>query len=51
MDFSDIMHDLYLVILYIFDVLQKQKKKRKLPSSVNFSALHLINDPQGKDLV
>lgn len=27
--------------------LRKQKKKRKLPSSVNFSALHLINDPQG----
>ena len=29
-------------------VFQKQKKKHKNPSAVNFSALHLINDPQGK---
>ena len=27
---------------------QKQKKKHKNPTAVNFSALHLINDPQGK---
>lgn len=27
--------------------LKKQKKKRKNTSAVNFSALHLINDPQG----
>ena len=26
---------------------QKHKKKRK-PTAVNFSALHLIHDPQGK---
>lgn len=27
--------------------IKKQKKKHKNPSAVNFSALHLINDPQG----
>ena len=29
-------------------VFQKQKKKHENSSAVNFSALHLINDPQGK---
>ena len=35
-------------VSYLF---QKHKKKHKNPSAVNFSALHLINDPQGKPII
>lgn len=35
----------------ILSFFQKHKKKRKTSTAGNFSALHLINDPQGKMLV
>ena len=37
-----------LCTIMIVPFFQKHKKKRKTPPGGNFSALHLINDPQGK---
>ena len=37
----------YLSCLYVY--LQKRKKRRNMDTTaVNFSALHLVNDPQGR---